>query len=104
GETEITSSVARLQLEFGENVNRWDAIQRGALKFIDADLPNFKFSELFDLEKDPGEKRDLAEEKAEAAAELAALLKKARGGEELRPAVEVDDETRRALKSLGYMQ
>ncbi|MHC4714480.1 MAG: sulfatase, partial [Planctomycetota bacterium] len=38
GETEITSSVARLQLEFGENVNRWDAIQRGALKFIDADL------------------------------------------------------------------
>ncbi len=104
GEGEITSSVARLQLEFGKDIHRWDAIQEGSLKFIETKRPNFEFQELFDLESDPTEKTDLLEAKQKIAAGLAEHLKDARGAEELRPPVVMDDETKRALRSLGYLQ
>ncbi len=62
-------------------------------------------SRLFDLERDPGERSDLAEAEPERVRALAAELDRLRAG--ARPdaaAPEIDDGTRRDLSALGYLE
>ena len=68
------------------------------LKYIGSTRP-----QLFDIEADPTEKRDLVEERAEDAARLAGLLDGRPAIESGRSAAEIDPETARRLEALGYV-
>lgn len=63
--------------------------------------------ELYDLKSDPGEKKDISEKRPWILRKLRALLKELQAGAKSDfPAekVEVDEDLRRQLRSLGYMQ
>jgi arylsulfatase A-like enzyme len=102
GRVSPTESVARLFLDNNNTPRSWDAIQSGDAKLIDARLPNFHYTEMFDLRSDPAEKADLFESRAKEAAALAERLAKARGASRERAKAVVDDETSRAIKAIGY--
>ena len=60
--------------------------------------------ELHDMATDPGQGNDLAMERPDDTAALAALLEQLLAGAEMREGeVTVDEETRRKLRSLGYV-
>ncbi len=65
-------------------------------KYIDAPRP-----ELYDLQKDPGESRNLATDRPDDLLLFAAMLVKLPSGPD-GAAPEIDPETREALRSLGY--
>ncbi|MDF1564718.1 MAG: sulfatase [Deltaproteobacteria bacterium] len=62
--------------------------------------------ELYDLEKDPGETKNIAKANPKVVAELTALMKKLRaGGPSFEAgAAKVDADTEEALRALGYVQ
>lgn len=63
--------------------------------------------ELYDLDKDPGEKTDIARQSPDLLAEMRALLgklKEGKAGEFEASRVEVDEQTEEMLRSLGYTQ
>jgi arylsulfatase A-like enzyme len=76
----------------------WKLIQTGKARHM----------ELFDLEEDPGERRDLAEELPDRARslrrELQDRVRSAQAGLSVELEAEIDDETREQLKSLGYLE
>jgi len=59
---------------------------------------------LYDLERDPGERHDLAAERPEVAKRLAAALAKRPAGATRGAPVELDAETERDLRALGYLR
>jgi arylsulfatase A-like enzyme len=62
-------------------------------------------AELYDLSTDPGELRDVAAERGEVAAELRARLERHVAAlPALRDAAPLSDETREALRALGYVE
>ncbi len=74
------------------------------IQFPNGELPD----ELYAVDADPKEQRDLAGEEPERLAEARELLelswsRLAAGAAEARP-VEIDEETRRRLEALGYVQ
>ncbi|HXV63045.1 MAG TPA: sulfatase-like hydrolase/transferase, partial [Vicinamibacteria bacterium] len=92
------SLVAHLQFGWGELT----AIRDRGYKYIQAPRP-----ELYDVERDPGESRNLLSEKPEIAAELASRLAQLeeafRRGQSDEDRSVVDAETLRKLQSLGYV-
>ena len=96
------------EVDPGFDFDRYDrrlrSIQVGAMKLILADRGP---AELYDLSADPGETRNLAAERPELAAELGARLEAWSGGWRPAPSVEgepvLDEATRQALRSLGYL-
>lgn len=77
------------------------AVVDGKWKYVEAPTP-----ELYDLENDPGETRNVEEEHGDVADGMAALLASlAAEAEAAAPAgnVELDDASREALESLGYV-
>jgi choline-sulfatase len=94
------SLVARLQFGWGE----LKAIRSRGFKYIEAPRP-----ELYDLEKDPGESRNLMLEKKSLARELREELLnlderfRTSGAAAESLGVEIDAETARRLQSLGYL-
>ncbi len=72
------------------------SLVRGRHHFIEAPRP-----ELYDLEADPGERRNLVQREPAVAAELRRDL--AALDEAFEPAAASDDETRRRLAALGYL-
>ena len=81
------------------------AVSNGRHKLIRS--PDGKPS-LFDLERDPGELRDLSETEPEITKELEAQLQmyldQAPAGEQRVPARELDEPTERRLRALGYLE
>ncbi|MBZ0268608.1 sulfatase-like hydrolase/transferase, partial [bacterium] len=73
------------------------AVIDGRWKYIEAPTP-----ELYDLENDPGETRNVEEEHPERAAELAELLESI-AADVAAQSMELDDASREALESLGYI-
>jgi arylsulfatase A-like enzyme len=67
------------------------------LKYIDAPR-----HELYDLDSDPGERRNLAADRPDDALALAAMLAEQPSGPDGAPP-DIDPETREALRSLGYV-
>jgi arylsulfatase A-like enzyme/glycosyltransferase involved in cell wall biosynthesis len=62
--------------------------------------------ELFDLENDPAEEKNVAKENPETAARFSAMVDdwlKARSGGEKAEQIEADEETKKKLEALGYM-
>ncbi len=62
--------------------------------------------ELFDLESDPGEKKNIAKENPETCRRLSGLLDKwlaSRAGAEQAEMIEADEETKKKLEALGYL-
>jgi choline-sulfatase len=76
------------------------AVVDGRWKYVEAPTP-----ELYDLEDDPGETRNVADEHPERARDLADLLDSLSAGADEAGAgtVELDDASREALESLGYV-
>lgn len=77
------------------------AVRRGRLKYIQAPVP-----ELYDLDEDPGETKNLYRERSAEAAALAQGLAELTGGMpggSVGLAVEMDAEARRQLEALGYI-
>ena len=79
------------------------AVRRGKWKFIQGPVP-----ELYDIEKDPGEAADLIDQETGVADELARELTQMEKGFELMAkgssqTAMIDDESRDALLSLGYV-
>lgn len=70
----------------------------GSHKLIDAPRPEF-----YDLDRDPGETRDLAAERPADVERLRAVLRAALGSEVKRDARRVSDEAEERLRSLGYV-
>ncbi|HVR28382.1 MAG TPA: sulfatase [Thermoanaerobaculia bacterium] len=60
--------------------------------------------ELYDLERDPGESENLAAARPEVTERLAAALEERRLGATVQQPVELDAETRRELRALGYLR
>jgi tetratricopeptide (TPR) repeat protein len=85
------------QIDFG-----WSAllgVRSGRFKYIRAPRP-----ELYDLELDPGETRNRVAEEPARAAELDGLLERHLAGpRRTAPAVELPEEDRARLRSLGYL-
>jgi len=74
-------------------------IRDGRYKYIRAPRP-----ELYDLREDPGETRNLARRRPELAEEMDGILEeRLAGAEAVAPDVELDEEDRRRLESLGYV-
>ncbi|HYW68796.1 MAG TPA: sulfatase [bacterium] len=73
-------------------------------KYVDS--PELGLVELYDLSDDPGELRNLAEERAEVASGMAGLLESWLAATELREAerAELSPERLEALRALGYVQ
>ena len=83
---------------------QWRALYDGPLKFL---WNSAGEHQLFDLAADPGESRNLASRELDRLRRMSALLERymdslPRPGQAGRPK-ELDDETRRALRSLGYL-
>lgn len=85
----------------------WDrgvelSVRRGRWKFIWAsDTPH----ELFDLEADPGESKNVIASQPAVAAEMLALLQRhIEALPQAREAAPLSDETRKALQALGYVE
>ena len=76
------------------------SLTSGRFKFIEAPRP-----ELYDLAQDPGETRNLYDERRALADRMAAALKAADSGRgtDVKPAVDVDPDTRARLAALGYV-
>ncbi len=77
------------------------ALRAGRFKFVSAPRP-----ELYDVEKDPGEQRNLYGDRIDLAQTMAARLATLSGGpvasrDDVRP--ELDSETREQLAALGYV-
>ncbi|MCZ6782890.1 MAG: sulfatase-like hydrolase/transferase [Proteobacteria bacterium] len=85
------------QIDFG-----WSAllgIRSGRYKYIRAPRP-----ELYDIENDPSETRDLSAERPEQMAELSAILdERLAAAGELAPAIDPDPAARARLRELGYL-
>jgi arylsulfatase A-like enzyme/Flp pilus assembly protein TadD len=80
---------------------RWaplHGVARGRLKYIDLPIP-----ELYDLEADPGEVRNLAGTRARDVAEMRDLLIRVRPAHDGPRRSAEDSETRERLRSLGYV-
>jgi len=81
------------------------AVRRGSMKYIEARQEGRR--ELFDLETDPRETRNLAEARSLEADQLAALLRswadEPRGTTALRPETP-DSDVREGLRALGYVE
>ena len=82
------------------------AIRLGRFKLIEYPTHDGAYLELFDLEEDPGETRNLASVDPERAAQLAERLERWRA--EIRPGdagplPELDPETESGLRALGYV-
>lgn len=73
-------------------------IRDGRWKYIESTEP-----ELFDLEADPGERRNLFEDRPDVVARLAAVLEERMREETSAAEVELDEAEREALESLGYV-
>jgi arylsulfatase A-like enzyme len=81
---------------FGVRLGRW--------KYIEA--PDEQMQELYDLERDPGERQNLNQTDPGRAAELAVLLgswKRERSRVD-RARAATDDDTRERLRALGYVE
>ncbi len=85
---------------------KWRSIRVGAFKLILIPEPSGETLELYDLEKDPGETRNLASAEPvrtqELRAKLGAWLASAHATRET-GVQEMDEDTKRRLKSLGYL-
>jgi arylsulfatase A-like enzyme len=68
---------------------------------VDVEQPG---AALYDLERDPAEREDLAASRPEVAERLAAALAKRPAAALDRPPVELDAETRKELRALGYLR
>jgi arylsulfatase A-like enzyme/tetratricopeptide (TPR) repeat protein len=84
------------------NLNRGFApltgFYRGDLKYIELPIP-----EVYDLESDPGERRNLASARPDLMKEMASRLEEIESpGSVVESRLAVDEETRRRLESLGY--
>jgi arylsulfatase A-like enzyme len=83
----------------------WRAIVDGSLKYMESTKGERL---LFDLERDPGEERDLAAEDPDRTRALAraldAFFAALPDAPPAGPAAEVDETTRRALENLGYLE
>jgi arylsulfatase A-like enzyme len=92
----------RFKKPFGAHFGEKRSVRSGRWKLIRAeDGPE----ELYDLQSDPGETRNLRGDRPEIAAELAALLERhaaTRSGVAAQP--ELTEEQRRALEALGYVE
>jgi len=73
------------------------AVEEGRWKYVAAPAP-----ELYDLRRDPGERRNVIEEHPEEAARLAARLEAVAAAGTPAGTVPLDDDARSALESLGY--
>lgn len=89
---------------------RYRALRDGALKLVETSRGGHL---LFDLASDPDERRDLAAERPEEVARLAAALEQVRARLALPkldadlaagPAAELDPATRERLRQLGYAE
>ena len=78
---------------------RWRTVIEEPFKLVAS--PEIDYAMLFDLEADPGEERNLAEQHPEVVARLRALLA-ARATAPGAPALEVEGKILEQLKSLGY--
>jgi arylsulfatase A-like enzyme len=77
-------------------------VRRGKFKLIEHERGGGH--ELYDLERDPGERHNLIDAAPEQAAELRGLLQAWRSKhEEHKPAAPLSEDDRRALKALGYI-
>jgi arylsulfatase A-like enzyme/Flp pilus assembly protein TadD len=74
------------------------ALTEGTLRYIQAPRP-----ELYDLETDPGEARNLAAERADTTARVAAALERLAGDARFEPPREVSRADREALAALGHV-
>jgi arylsulfatase A-like enzyme len=82
--------------------NNWRAVRWGSYKLIDYGHDGFA---LYDLENDPGETRNLAEEQPAVAAALKAQLARLSGGEiQHEGSGGLDAETLEKIRALGYTQ
>jgi arylsulfatase A-like enzyme len=91
-------------LPFSSRAGSWRALFDGEVKFLWNSRGDHR---LYDLARDPGETTNLASREPERARRMATLLEKylaslPRPGA-AGPPVTLDDETRRALRSLGYV-
>jgi arylsulfatase A-like enzyme len=78
-------------------------IRQGRWKYIEGDVLETK--ELFDLEADRAERRNLASSHPEKVRELAGRLEEWRAAESAAPeAQEISPEDREALRALGYLE
>jgi arylsulfatase A-like enzyme/Flp pilus assembly protein TadD len=73
-------------------------VARGSLKYIDLPIP-----ELYDLEADPSESRDLAASRSEDVRELQRLLAGLRADDKPASPARESAQTREQLRSLGYL-
>jgi arylsulfatase A-like enzyme len=76
-------------------------IRQGRWKYIESDALGTR--ELFDLEEDPPERRNLAAANPDKLRELAARLRSWRERETLAGPAEVSPEDREALRAFGYV-
>jgi tetratricopeptide (TPR) repeat protein len=74
------------------------SLRAGGFKYVEAPEP-----ELYDVSSDPGETRNLADQRPEKVRELRSSLRAMETGFELPNDSEVDRETLAALRSLGYV-
>ncbi|MGH9335308.1 MAG: tetratricopeptide repeat protein, partial [Vicinamibacteria bacterium] len=106
GETESLSLRAYGESHYPRDHYGWSelrSLRTESFHFIAAPRP-----ELYDLRVDPGETRNLAPERPEAAAELRRDLEElverfSEGASEPKPPEELEDETREKLQALGYL-
>lgn len=86
-------------------VGQWRALYDGSYKFV---WNSNGSHALYDLERDPEESRNLLEREPERARELRARLERFVAGlpepAVAGPEIEVDAETREALKAMGYLE
>jgi tetratricopeptide (TPR) repeat protein len=87
-----------LAFHFNRGFAPLTGLYRGNLKYIELPIP-----EIYDLESDPGETRNLAPARLDLVKEMARHLVEIEGaGSVVESRLAVDDETRRRLETLGY--
>jgi arylsulfatase A-like enzyme len=86
---------------------KWRSVRQGRHKLIMIPNPAGPAYQLFDLEADPGERRDVSDQEPDKVAALAALLQKWRSDPAIRDSLsspELDEEWARRLKNIGYTE